>query len=68
MSTRSYKICSLIIVMALAILVVQRALTAPGELWVLLLMVIAAFFTEIIYRRITGRTIKSSYRGRRVRT
>jgi amino acid transporter len=48
--------------LALVILVVQRAITSPKELWVLLAMVGFAFITEVIYRKITGRTIKSSYR------
>jgi amino acid transporter len=45
--------------LALAILIIQRAITSPGELWVLLAMVGFAFIAEIIYRKSTGRTIKS---------
>jgi len=48
---------------ALVILILQRAMTAPKELWILLAMVGLAFLTEIIYRKSTGRTIKPSYRG-----
>ncbi len=47
---------------ALAILIAQRAATAPNELWVLLAMVGFAFGAEVIYRRSTGRTIKSPLR------
>jgi amino acid transporter len=49
--------------MALVILIIQRAMISPQELWVLLAMVGLAFLTEIIYRKSTGRTIKPSYRG-----
>jgi amino acid transporter len=48
---------------ALMILIVQRAMISPQELWVLLAMVGLAFLTEIIYRERTGRIIKSSYKG-----
>jgi amino acid transporter len=55
--------------LALVILIGQRVMTAPGELWVLLVMVGFAFVAEALYRRITKRTIKSSYgtRGDRAR-
>jgi hypothetical protein len=49
--------------MALVILILQRVMISPKELWVLLAMVGLAFLTEIIYRKSTGRTIKPSYRG-----
>jgi amino acid transporter len=49
--------------MALVILILQRVMIAPKELWILLAMVGLAFLTEIIYRKSTGRTIKPSYRG-----
>jgi hypothetical protein len=48
---------------ALVILIVQRVMISPKELWVLLAMVGLAFLTEIIYRERTGRIIKSSYKG-----
>jgi len=47
---------------ALAILIGQRAMTAPEELWVLMVMVGMAFLIETIYRRATGRTIKSVHK------
>jgi amino acid transporter len=47
---------------ALAILIAQRATTAPKELLVLVVMVGSAFLIEIIYRRITGRSIRSLQR------
>jgi amino acid transporter len=47
---------------ALAILIAQRATTAPKELLVLVVMVGSAFLIEIIYRRITGRSIRSLLR------
>lgn len=47
---------------ALAILIAQRATTAPRELLVLVVMVGSAFLIEVIYRRITGRSIKSLHR------
>jgi amino acid transporter len=49
--------------LALAILILQRAMVSPGELWMLLAMVGFAFIAEIIYRKSTGRTIKSCYVG-----
>jgi amino acid transporter len=47
---------------ALAILIAQRATNAPKELLVLVVMVGLAFLIEIIYRRITGRSIRSLLR------
>jgi amino acid transporter len=52
---------SVLCLLALTVLIVQRANTSPGELWVLLAMVGFAFITETIYRKSTKRTIKSSY-------
>jgi amino acid transporter len=48
---------------ALVVLILQRAITSPEELWVLLAIVGFAFTTEIIYRKKTGRSIKSSFTG-----
>jgi amino acid transporter len=48
---------------ALAILVGQRAMTAPKELFVLAAMIGLAFVIELVYRRVTGRVIKQSYKG-----
>lgn len=48
--------------LALAILIVQRVSASPQELWVLLAMVGLSFVIEFIYRRSTGRTIKSSFK------
>ena len=45
---------------ALAGLLWQTAKSSPGQLWVLLVMAGAAFFIEITYRIITGRTIRLS--------
>jgi amino acid transporter len=47
---------------ALVILIAQRATNAPKELLVLVVMVGSAFLIEIIYRRITGRSIRSLLR------
>jgi amino acid transporter len=47
---------------ALAILIAQRATTSPGELLIPVVMVGSAFLVETIYRRITGRSIKSLHR------
>jgi amino acid transporter len=47
---------------ALVILITQRATTAPKELLILVVMVGSAFLIEIIYRRITGRSIRSLQR------
>jgi amino acid transporter len=48
---------------ALVILVSQRAITAPKELFVLVAMIGLAFIIELVYRRVTGRVIKPSYKG-----
>jgi amino acid transporter len=48
---------------ALAILVGQRAMEAPGELWVLAGLLSLAFMIEISYRKATGRVIKSLDEG-----
>ena len=48
---------------AVATLIWQRAATSPSELWVLVVMVGLAFLIEAIYRKATGRTIRSSCRG-----
>jgi amino acid transporter len=42
---------------ALAILIGQRAITSPRELWILVAMGSVAFIAELIYRRITDRQI-----------
>jgi amino acid transporter len=44
---------------ALAILVGQRAIEAPRELWILVGLLAAAFAIEVVYRKATGRVIKS---------
>ena len=49
-------------VLALAILIVQTAMTSPEELWVPLVMMGFAFMAEAIYRSLTKRRIKSSTR------
>ena len=43
---------------ALAVLVVQRAVEAPGELGVLAGLMASAFVIEVVYRKTTGRVIK----------
>lgn len=43
---------------ALAILIGQRAMTSPKELWVLVVMLGSAFLIEAVYQRATGRVIK----------
>jgi amino acid transporter len=48
---------------ALAILVGQRAMTAPKELIVLVAMIGLAFVIELVYRRLTGRLIKKLHNG-----
>lgn len=51
--------CGLCLV-ALAVLIVQRAITSPKELTVMFIMIGFAFVAEATYRKITKRTIKSS--------
>jgi amino acid transporter len=52
-------------VVALAIMIWQRALTNPGEIWVLLVMVALAVGIEGTYRAVTGRTLAPSFRSHR---
>jgi len=42
---------------ALATLLWQTALTAPGRIWILVLMITVAFATEFTFRLATGRTL-----------
>jgi amino acid transporter len=51
---------------ALAILIAQRATTSPDELLIPVVMVGLAFLVEAIYRRVTGRSIKSLHRKKPV--
>ncbi len=46
--------------LALVILIVQRAIISLGDLWVLVVMVGVSFLIEILYRIKTGRKIRSS--------
>jgi amino acid transporter len=58
-SRRWISICGAVLCLAaLAILVGQRVVTSPKELWVLVAMVGLAFVVEIIYRMATGRKIR----------
>lgn len=47
---------------ALAILIWNRLTTSVEEVWVLVAMVGSAFTAEISYRRLTGRSIRSTLR------
>jgi amino acid transporter len=53
---------AILCITALAILIGQRAMTAPKELLVLVVMIGLAFVIESIYRKATGRVIKPSYK------
>ncbi len=55
---------AMLCLLALVILIIQRAITSPRELWILLALVGLAFLAEVIYRFSTGRTIKSVYRAK----
>jgi amino acid transporter len=58
-SMKWLSICGVVLcVGALLTLIVQRAIEAPAELLVLAIMVGLAFTIEVVYRKITGRTIK----------
>jgi amino acid transporter len=48
----------LVCLFALGALIWQRANQSPRELWILVVMVGAAFLIEVVYRAITGRTIR----------
>jgi amino acid transporter len=47
---------------ALIILIIQRATTSPAEILVLVIMVAVSFVIEVVYRRSTGRTIRSMHK------
>ena len=47
-------------IVALGALIWQRVMTNPEEIWVLVVMVGLAFLIEGLYRRVTGRVIKSN--------
>lgn len=50
----------IVCLMALTVLITHRAITSPKDLWILFAMVGLAFIIEVIYRKNTGRSIKSS--------
>jgi amino acid transporter len=52
----------IICLLALGALIVQRALTSAGQLWVLGIMVGLAFLIEAVYRKSTGRVIRTHLR------
>ncbi|EGW41717.1 APC family permease [Desulfosporosinus sp. OT] len=60
--TRSHRIISLagmlVNLIALGILIWQRANEAPKEVWVLIIMLGLSFTIEAVYRQVTGRGIK----------
>jgi amino acid transporter len=62
----SYKAISLlgaiVCIAALAVLITQKVTTTPMELLVLFVMVALSFIIEIVYRRSTGRVIKSMHK------
>jgi amino acid transporter len=49
---------AVICLVALVALIIQRAIDAPSELLVLLVMVALSFLIEVVYRRSTGRKIR----------
>jgi amino acid transporter len=53
---------AIVCLIALVVLIIQRATTAPMELLVLVTMVALSFIIEVTYRRFTGRTIKSMHK------
>jgi amino acid transporter len=62
-SKKWLSICGAVLCLgAFVMLVIQRAMKAPEELIVLAGMLIVAFAIEVVYRRITGRTIKQIHR------
>jgi amino acid transporter len=56
---------AVICLIALVALIIQRATTSPAELLVLVIMVAISFIIEAVYRRATGRTIRSMHRTSR---
>ena len=51
----------IVCMIALVILIVQRATTSPMELLVLVVMIAVSFGIEILYRKWTGRMIKTTH-------
>jgi amino acid transporter len=65
-SRRSLAFLGVIVcIIALGALIWQRATEAPQELWILVVMVGAAFLIETIYRGITGRIIRPVLRRKK---
>ncbi len=54
---------TIICIGALAALIWQRATTSPNEIWILVAMVGLAFLIETIYRKSTGRTLRTFCKG-----
>jgi hypothetical protein len=50
---------------ALVVLIIERLTAAPGEILVLVVMVGVSFLVEAVYRRLTGRSIRSMLHPRR---
>ncbi|MBK5254275.1 MAG: APC family permease [Peptostreptococcaceae bacterium] len=48
----------LVCLAALGTLIWQRSTVAPGQIWVLIIMVVLSFGVEVVYRKVTGRVIK----------
>jgi uncharacterized protein len=53
---------AIVCIAALAVLITQKVTTTPMELLVLFVMVALSFIIEIVYRRSTGRVIKSMHK------
>jgi amino acid transporter len=54
---------AIICLIALVVLIIQRSSTSPAEILVLVVMVAISFLIELIYRRLTGRTIISMHKS-----
>jgi amino acid transporter len=54
---------AVICLIALVVLIIQKAITSPIELLVLVIMVAISFIIEVVYRRSTGRTIRPMHKA-----
>jgi amino acid transporter len=54
---------TIICLMALVVLIIQRATSSPAELLVLVIMVAVSFVIEVVYRRATGRIIRPMHKA-----
>ena len=46
-------------IIALAVLIWYTATNSPNDIWILVMMITLSFVAEIVYKKITGRSLKT---------